>query len=83
MPPMKTPPPGCPGTRRQFLLDTGMGFTGLALNAMMFRDGVAQAAPSETDVLTAWQTGEAKAKSVIWMFMIGGTRPIELSLIPT
>ena len=41
---MKTPIPGCSGSRRQFLLDTGMGFTGLALNAMMFRDGVAQAA---------------------------------------
>lgn len=68
---------GCTGTRRQFLLDTGMGFTGLALNAMMFKHGIAQAAPSTQDVLTAWQTGEAKAKSVIWMFMIGGTSHME------
>lgn len=74
---MRMPRPGCTGTRRQFLLDTGMGFTGLALNAMLFRDGVAQAAPSAQDVLTAWQTGEAKAKSVIWMFMIGGTSHVE------
>jgi hypothetical protein len=35
----------CPGvTRRSFLADTGMGFTGLALGAMLFRDGVARAA---------------------------------------
>ena len=55
---MNTKRPGCTGTRRQFLLDTGMGFTGLALNAMMFKDGVVQAAPSTQEVLTAWQTGE-------------------------
>ena len=69
-------PHGCTGTRRQFLLDTGMGFTGLALNAMMFRDGIAEAASSQ-DVLTQWQTGEAKAKSVIWIFMIGGVSHME------
>jgi len=38
-------------TRRSFLVDTGMGFTGLALGAMLFRDGVArgQAAPRRPD----------------------------------
>jgi hypothetical protein len=36
----------CPGiSRRSFLADTGMGFTGLALGAMLFRDGVARAEP--------------------------------------
>src|SRR5205823_12616756 len=30
-------------TRRSFLADTGMGFTGLALGAMLFKDGAAQA----------------------------------------
>ena len=30
-------------SRRSFLADTGMGFTGLALGAMLFRDGVARA----------------------------------------
>jgi len=29
--------------RRSFLADTGMGFTGLALGSMLFRDGVARA----------------------------------------
>ena len=34
---------GCPGvTRRSFLADTGLGFTGLALGAMLFKDGVAR-----------------------------------------
>ena len=56
-----------------------MGFTGLALNAMMFRDGAAQAASAQEvhGALTGWQTGEAKAKSVIWIFMIGGVSHME------
>ena len=29
-------------TRRTFLADVGMGFTGLALGAMLFKDGVAR-----------------------------------------
>lgn len=39
--------PCCPGiTRRSFLADTGMGFTGLALGAMLFKDGAARTAES-------------------------------------
>src|SRR5215468_1855689 len=70
---MKPPVPSgrrCPGlTRRSFLADTGMGFTGLALGAMLFRDGVAQA-----DSTAAWRPPDGlahftpKAKSVIWIF---------------
>ena len=38
---MKKPHSACPGvTRRSFLADTGMGFTGLVLGSMLFRDGV-------------------------------------------
>ena len=34
---------GCPGiTRRSFLADTGMGFTGIALAAMFFKEGIAR-----------------------------------------
>ena len=36
-------PQGCGRTRRSFLADTGMGFTGLAPGAMLFKDGVARA----------------------------------------
>ena len=35
-----TPHHCCSGiSRRSFLADTGMGFTGLALSAMLFKDG--------------------------------------------
>jgi len=65
-------------TRRSFLADTGMGFTGLALGAMLFRDG-ARADPASS----AWQppTGAPhftpRAKSVIWIFLCGGVSHVE------
>lgn len=61
--------------RRTFLADAGMGFTGLALGAMLARDGIASDA--------AWTppTGQPhsppKAKSVIWLFMNGGVSHME------
>jgi len=64
--------------RRQFLADMGMGFTGLALSAMFHRDGVVRGAEQG-----GWSppTGTPhfapKAKSVIWLFMIGGTSHME------
>ena len=64
-------------TRRSFLADTGMGFTGLALGAMLFKDGVARANES------AWQAPDGKphftprAKSVIWIFLCGGVSHVE------
>ncbi|NOX99243.1 MAG: DUF1501 domain-containing protein, partial [Verrucomicrobia bacterium] len=62
--------------RRTFLGDTGMGFTGMALSAMMFKGGEAQAAKG-----WAPPTGKpyfpAKAKSVIWIFNIGGVSHLE------
>ena len=68
----------CPGiTRRSFLADTGMGFTGLALAAMLFRDGVARAEEA------AWRRPDGqphfapKAKSVIWIFLCGGVSHLE------
>ncbi len=62
--------------RRTFLGDTGMGFTGMALSAMMFKGGKAQAA-------NAWAPPNGqpyfppKAKSVIWIFNIGGVSHLE------
>src|SRR5687767_9886384 len=55
-------------TRRSFLADVGMGFTGLALGATLFKDGVARGA----DPLQGPHF-PAKAKNVIWLFMVGGT----------
>ncbi|MDA1052748.1 MAG: DUF1501 domain-containing protein [Planctomycetota bacterium] len=60
--------------RRQFLADCGWGFTGLALSAMMQRDGTA----AERSELPLGQPHFApKAKSVIWFFMNGGTSHLE------
>ncbi|MEW6159206.1 MAG: DUF1501 domain-containing protein [Verrucomicrobiota bacterium] len=55
-----------------------MGFTGLALSAMLFRDGIARAEPS-----SRWQPPDGrahfppKAKAVIWIFLCGGVSHIE------
>src|SRR6516225_1964396 len=69
---------GCGVTRRSFLADCGLGFTGLALAAMLHRDGVARAAGAD-----GWSPPDgrphlpAKAKSVIWLFMLGGVSHLE------
>jgi hypothetical protein len=61
--------------RRSFLTDIGMGFTGLALAAMLQRDGYT----SEGN----WTPPNGKphflpkAKSVIWLFMNGGVSHME------
>ena len=71
--------PSCTGvSRRTFLADCGMGFTGLALGAMLHRDGVARA-----DASAGWAPPDGrphfapKAKSVIWLFMVGGVSHLE------
>jgi len=61
-------------SRRTFLADTGMGFTGMAMSAMLFRNGKAQAAepaPGEGGHFPA------RAKSCIWIFNIGGVSHME------
>src|SRR6185369_9679758 len=63
--------------RRTFLADTGMGFTGLALSAMLQRDGAAKTEEG------AWRPPDGqphfkpKAKTVVWFFMVGGTSHME------
>ena len=64
--------------RRTFLADVGMGFTGLALGAILARDGVVRA-----ESAAEWQPPNGmphvtpKAKSVIWLFMNGGVSHME------
>src|SRR2546423_14290040 len=62
--------------RRTFLADTGMGFTGLALGALLGREGIARAeehhAPPDGKPHL-----KPKAKSVIWLFMNGGVSHLE------
>ena len=61
--------------RRTFLADLGLGFTGLALGAMLQRDAAARPA--------GWAPPDGrphfapKAKSVIWLFMNGGVSHLE------
>lgn len=67
---------GC--SRRTFLADLGMGFTGLALAAMLQRDGITRA-----DTAQAWTPPDGqpfirpRAKSVIWIFLSGGYSHLE------
>jgi hypothetical protein len=69
--------PPCPGiTRRSFLVDTGMGFTGLALGAMLFRDGVAHAEPGQPPP-DGKPHFSPKARAVIWIFLCGGVSHVE------
>ncbi len=58
---------GCGVTRRSFLADCGLGFTGLALAAMLHRDSRAAGQPHFAP----------RAKSVIWLFMLGGVSHLE------
>jgi hypothetical protein len=64
--------PAGPG-RRRFLADLGLGFTGLALGALLFEDGIARGGP----VPPGTPAHPPKAKSVIWLFMLGGASHIE------
>jgi hypothetical protein len=76
---MHSPSCLCSGiNRRSFLADVGMGFTGLALGAVLFQDGVARAASAGK-----WAPPDGKphftpkAKRVIWLFMVGGASHME------
>jgi hypothetical protein len=70
--------PGCCGnpSRRVFLADCGLGFTGLALGAMLKRE----LRGAETPVWTPPDGNPhfaPKAKRVIWLFMLGGVSHVD------
>src|SRR4051794_21099978 len=64
--------------RRTFLADVGLGFTGLALGAMLRRDGVGRAEEAPT-----WTPPDGRphfaprTKSIIWIFLSGGISHLE------
>src|SRR5262245_35071665 len=61
--------------RRTFLADVGMGFAGLAMGAMLARDGVLRADETHREAdASRWP---ARAKSVIWIFLVGGMSHME------
>lgn len=63
--------------RRTFLADCGLGFAGLALGAMLNRDGVSSESEGEWRRPTGLPHFAPRAKSVIWFFMLGGTSHLE------
>jgi hypothetical protein len=78
---MTKPVRACCGqvSRRTFLADTGMGFTGLALGATLFRDGIVRGGALDGPG-TGPKSGPhlpPKAKSVIWIFLCGGVSHME------
>ena len=70
-------PGGSPGTclRRAFFADMGLGFTGLALGAMLHRDAIASGGVSTPP--DGRPHFPPRAKSVIWLFMNGGVSHME------
>lgn len=65
-------------SRRRFLADTGMGATGVALASILFRDGEAAASHVSTGPDPLGRSHFLpKAKSVIWIFNIGGVSHLE------
>lgn len=72
----------CGKTRREFLWETGAGFTGLALTWLLNQDGFlrgARAGESEPDPLAPKAPHyAAKAKNVIFLFMYGGPSQVDL-----
>ncbi|MBM4068708.1 MAG: DUF1501 domain-containing protein [Planctomycetes bacterium] len=62
--------------RRVFLADLGMGFSGLALGAMLQRDGVVRAGGAHA-LPDGRPHFRPRAKSVIWLFLSGGYSHLE------
>src|SRR4051812_36081417 len=71
----------CRRSRRAFLADLGLGFSGLAVGAMLHRDGVARAgearAGSASNPPLGLPTFSPRAKRVIWIFLSGGVSHLE------
>lgn len=63
--------------RRSFLGDVGMGFTSLVLGSMLQRDGVVRASEAGWSPPDGRPHFAPKAKSVIWIFLVGGMSQME------
>lgn len=64
--------------RRDFLYRAGGGLGGIALSWLLQRDSFARASGSTNPLAPKKPHFEAKAKSVIFMFMVGGPSPVDL-----
>lgn len=63
--------------RRNFLADVGFGFTGLALGAMLERDGVVRAETTPHLAIDGRPHFRPRARNVIWIFLSGGYSHLE------
>ncbi len=69
---------GCTGVnRRTFLADVGMGFTGLALGALLNSEGIARASTAGSAAGARGPHHVPRVKTVIWLFMVGGVSHVE------
>lgn len=68
-------------SRRAFLSDLGMGFTGLALGSLLSDDGIVAASQTDTTEATGVPPIQPhfapRTKSVIWIFLSGGYSHVE------
>ena len=63
--------------RREFLFRAGGGLGGIALSWLLNRDSLADASGPVNPLAPKAPHYEAKAKSVIFMFMVGGPSPVD------
>jgi hypothetical protein len=79
--PASRPLTPCGRTRREFLWDTGMGFTGTALTGLLAADGFfgseVQAAEVAAPLAPRVPHASPRAKSVIFLFMYGGVSQVD------
>lgn len=66
----------CGRTRRTFLSNLGLGFGGIALNAMLDRERMAHAAEGHNQP-SGPPRAAPKAKNIIWIFLSGGVSQME------
>lgn len=77
-------PTPCVGSRREFLWQMGAGFTGLALTALLDRDGfftrpaVAAELPAVNPLAPRPAHRPTKVRSCIFLFMFGGPSQLDL-----
>src|SRR5689334_4333624 len=82
---MTYPTQFCRRTRREFLWQTGAGFTGLALTGLLSQDGFSRAAAEAGKRVTKFVNPMApkpsmfpgKAKAVIFIFCYGGPSQVD------
>ncbi|MCE9530805.1 MAG: DUF1501 domain-containing protein [Planctomycetes bacterium] len=67
-----------PHSRREFLLHAGGGLGGIALNWLLQRDAIAAAGKNANPLSSKAAHFPPRAKSVIFMFMVGGPSPLDL-----